>query len=349
MSMNGIDISGWNDGINISAVPSDFVIVKATQGTAFVSRSFHTQINAAAKAGKLLGVYHYIDGTSGAAAEMRHFYNTIKDWVGKVIICLDWESYSNSQFNNPAYLGECIKEIKRLTGKTIVLYTGMYYYGALEQGDKYGCKRWIAKYASNDPVYGYQETPWAESTTPCWIRQYSGAGRLQGYNGNLDLNKAYCTRDEWLEVAGAEIEKPVERVYDVKPIYNNGGDIYRYYNEKNGQHHYCDANECKSLIYPWKSEGVAFTAPKGGTKAVYRMYNPNDGRHMFTADFNEASKLEKDGWIFENVPFFGKDSGTPVYRLYNPNSFDHLLTKDANEKAELIKAGWKDEGVAFYV
>lgn len=199
--MNGIDISGWQSDIDVAKVPCDFVIVKATQGTSITSNSFTKQINAANAAGKLLGVYHYIDG-SGAAAEMKHFYNVIKDWVGKAIICLDWEEYQNSQFNNAPYLGDCIKEIQALTGKTIVLYTGMYYYGALEQGDKYGCKRWIAKYASNNTVNGYQSTPWDEAETPCWIRQYTGAGRLSGYSGNLDLNKAYCTAEEWAKIAG---------------------------------------------------------------------------------------------------------------------------------------------------
>lgn len=207
MALNGIDISGWQDGIDLAKVPSDFVIVKATQGTNFVSKSFNAQIQQAANLGKLIGVYHYIDG-SGAAAEMLHFYNTIKKWVGSAIICLDWESYSNSQFNNAAYLGECIAKIKALTNKTIVLYTGLYYKDALAQGDKYGCKRWIARYASNDVVNGYQSTPWAEDSTPCWIRQYTGAGRLSGYSGNLDLNKAYCTRKEWEDVAGGSY-KPV--------------------------------------------------------------------------------------------------------------------------------------------
>ena len=147
------------------------------------------------------------------------------------------------------------------------------------------------------------------------------------------------------------VEKPKERIYEVKPINNNGGDVYRLYNEKDGSHLYTtDANEKNSLAKAgWKSEGVVFKAPKGGTKAVYRLYNPNSGRHHFTADYNEAATLEKAGWALESVPFFGMDSGTAVYRLYNPNNEDHLWTKDANEKAALIKAGWKDEGIGFYV
>ena len=33
MAMNGIDISNWQKGIDLAAVPCDFVIAKATQGT----------------------------------------------------------------------------------------------------------------------------------------------------------------------------------------------------------------------------------------------------------------------------------------------------------------------------
>lgn len=36
MTLNGIDISNWQAGINLSAVPADFVIIKATEGTTYV-------------------------------------------------------------------------------------------------------------------------------------------------------------------------------------------------------------------------------------------------------------------------------------------------------------------------
>ena len=36
-SMNGIDISAWQENIDLSKVPCDFVIVKATEGTGYTS------------------------------------------------------------------------------------------------------------------------------------------------------------------------------------------------------------------------------------------------------------------------------------------------------------------------
>ena len=35
--LNGIDISGWQEGLDLSKVPCDFVIIKGTGGTSYVS------------------------------------------------------------------------------------------------------------------------------------------------------------------------------------------------------------------------------------------------------------------------------------------------------------------------
>ena len=36
MGLNGIDVSGWQEGIDLSAVAADFVIMKATQGLSLI-------------------------------------------------------------------------------------------------------------------------------------------------------------------------------------------------------------------------------------------------------------------------------------------------------------------------
>ena len=40
MAMNGIDIASYQTGIDLSVVPCDFVIVKATEGTGYVNPDF---------------------------------------------------------------------------------------------------------------------------------------------------------------------------------------------------------------------------------------------------------------------------------------------------------------------
>lgn len=203
MAMRGIDISDWQRGIDISAIPDlDFVICKATQGDWYTSESFDAQMNGAANAGKLLGVYHYIDGTGGVEAEMQRFYNVIKPWIGKAIICLDWEPGGNGAWGNTGYLKQCIQSIANKTGKTIVVYcsAGLYPWDEVLSTDSV---IWMAQYANTNPT-GWQDTPWNEGAYACAIRQYSGTGRLPGYDGYLDLNKAYIDANAWRAIAGAD-------------------------------------------------------------------------------------------------------------------------------------------------
>ena len=85
--------------------------------------------------------------------------------------------------------------------------------------------------------------------------------------------------------------------------------------------------------------------------SVYRLYNPNTGEHLYTADANEKDVLSGEhGWRYEDVAWASPaTSATPVYRLRNVADGEHLYTADANERAELLRLPhWRDEGIAFY-
>lgn len=196
--MNGIDVSNWQNGINLAAVPADFVICKATQGNSYVSPDCVRQVEQATAAGKLVGTYHYISG-SGAVAEADFYLNNIKNWIGKYMMCLDWESNQNSQWGNESYLKQVAQRIIERTGIPPVIYVQQSRLSAVKQiADELNCGLWVAQYANMDQT-GYQATPWNEGAYTCAIRQYSSAGRLSGYSGNLDLNKFYGDRNAWLK------------------------------------------------------------------------------------------------------------------------------------------------------
>lgn len=196
--LNGIDVSNWQNGINLAAVPADFVICKATQGNSYVSPDCVRQVEQAAAAGKLVGTYHYISG-SGAVAEADFYLNNTKNWIGKYMMCLDWESSQNSQWGNESYLKQVAQRIIERTGIPPVIYVQQSRLSAVKAiADELNCGLWVAQYANMDQT-GYQATPWNEGAYTCAIRQYSSAGRLSGYSGNLDLNKFYGDRNAWLK------------------------------------------------------------------------------------------------------------------------------------------------------
>lgn len=192
--MQGIDISGWQKGIDLAAVPCDFAVCKATQGTGFTSSDCARQVGQAMALGKKVGVYHYIGG-QGAVAEMDFFINSIKNWIGKAMIVLDWEQGENRAWGDLGYLEQCIARVKERTGVPPVVYASASVF-PWDLCKKHNCGTWVAQYANNKPT-GYQDAPWNEGKYGCTMRQYSSTGRLPGYGGNLDLNKFYGDPAAW--------------------------------------------------------------------------------------------------------------------------------------------------------
>lgn len=202
MSLNGIDISNWQAGLKPAAVPGDFIIVKATEGVGYISPAYRSQAEGTLNSGKLLGVYHYVNG-SGAASEAAFFVNQIQPYVGKAVIALDWEKQGNSQFGNVEYLKQVAQEVIRLTGVRPLIYCSASLLGAVAPvAQSLNCGLWIAQYADNNTT-GYQAHPWNEGAYACAIRQYSSSGRIPGYGANLDLDIAYMDRGAWMRYAAS--------------------------------------------------------------------------------------------------------------------------------------------------
>lgn len=215
MTMNGIDVSNWQAGINLAAVPADFVIMKATQGTNYISPDCDRQYQQAKKAGRLLGVYHYVAG-GNAIAEADYFVNNIKGYIGEAILVLDWESEQNHAWGNYEYLKQVARRVKERTGVIPIIYSmAGIYNGISAVAKELNAGLWIAQYADNNPT-GYQAHPWNEGAYGCAIRQYTSAGRLPGYNGNLDLNIAYMDANAWRKYA-AKNGKPAATPAQSKP------------------------------------------------------------------------------------------------------------------------------------
>lgn len=196
MALKGIDIASYQQGINLAAVPADFVIVKATEGTGYTNPDWHRQAQQTLDTGKLLGLYHYSNG-GDVVAEATYFLNTVKPFVGRAILFLDWEGQGNPSFgvNDYNWMNHWLTHVKEQT-KTVPM---VYFSESVQRHPRVGelkYDKWIAQYADMNNT-SYQETPWNEGAYKCMIRQYSSCGRLPGWGASLDLNKFYGTRADW--------------------------------------------------------------------------------------------------------------------------------------------------------
>ena len=199
--MNGIDISAWqgDNNINLAKVPFDFCVIKATEGADYTNRYLDSHATAVQSKKKLLGVYHYANG-GDYKAEADHFLTTVKKYIGKAILVLDWESRNNPKFgvSDLAWCAKWCSYVKDKTGVRPVIYVQK---SAKDAVHKAGYRLWVAQYEDNNTT-GYQLHPWNDGAYTCVMRQYTSHGRLAGYDGELDLNKCYLNSGAWRHLAG---------------------------------------------------------------------------------------------------------------------------------------------------
>lgn len=203
MTMNGIDISSWQSGINLAEVPADFVIIKATGGTGYVNPDCDRAFQQAKALGKLRGVYHFAgDGWRDLGPEREADFfvdNTLGYHDGETILVLDWEA--DALPRGTAWAKRWLDRVFERTGIKPMIYmsqsvTTAYDWSAVVAAD-YGL--WVAAYPSMAETHGYRAMgapgsgPWPFAA----IYQYSSTTILPGYGGRLDVNVAFMDGDGW--------------------------------------------------------------------------------------------------------------------------------------------------------
>lgn len=206
MAMQGIDISYAQAGLDLSKVRWDFVIIRSSHGMTVDPHcdGFYQQ---AKQLDRPRGVYHYVEG-GDAIAEADFWVSHIQGYLHDGIICVDFEDGCNAAAQDFGYLDRFVGEVKAKTGIAPLIYGPAKDYAKLSGvADAHGCGLWIAQYPDYTPT-GYDDKPWNEGAYECAIRQYSSVGRLSGWPGNLDLDKAYMDADEWKKFVGAASAQP---------------------------------------------------------------------------------------------------------------------------------------------
>lgn len=210
MSLNGIDIASYQSALDPSAMTdTQFVIVKATQGTYYTNPYWKRHADGTLKAGKLLGLYLYATNDDPVQQAAR-FLSTVRDYVGRAVLAIDWEANQNSAFHDMNQLEAIVRAVISQSGVRPVIYVQSSGLNAVRPvAQRNDCGLWVAQYATMNPT-GWQAHPWNEGKYACAIRQYTSNGRVTGYAGPLDLDLAYMDSAAWGRYAGAKgTPKPV--------------------------------------------------------------------------------------------------------------------------------------------
>lgn len=206
MNMNGIDISNHQSGMDLEKVlketNTDFVIVKASEGLTFVDKYCDKFYQTAKKKGCSLGFYHFArPELNSAKAEAEFFCKNTEGYFGKAIPVLDWES---SGKKNVAWAKEWLDLVYKKTGVKPVIYmsesvVNAYNWKAVADA---GYGLWVAKYRDYNIDRNYDMSTAGKKPVVKWwsfymMWQWTSAGRLTGYSGNLDCDIFYGNKDQW--------------------------------------------------------------------------------------------------------------------------------------------------------
>nr|DAF37453.1 MAG TPA: LysA like endolysin [Caudoviricetes sp.] len=302
--LRGIDVSGYqalgatysHPNVETAYSGSDFVIAKATQGTQPMNRYMTAQLQRALADGKLIGVYHYAEGGS-PVAEADAFVACVSSYIGKALLCLDWENGDNDAWGSTVWARQFVDRVYAKTGIYPVVYT--YPAGRAQVASCADVSRlWIAGYPDNRfswdlPTMIYNTGAWSDWT----LWQYSSAG------GTVDLDVAKLTYAEWEQLAQGESKFEPHWVKNATGWWYATSPSAYYYSQWafiNGSWYYFDARgyavtgwyfDGTDWFYLCPDEGPQECAMLTGMQHIgsYNYYFANDGR-MATGIFDAEGK-----------------------------------------------------------
>ncbi|MCG7459995.1 glycoside hydrolase family 25 protein [Corynebacterium sp. ACRPF] len=188
----GIDVAAHQHPggmpIDWSKVRSDgqsFAFVKATEGGDWVNPHYVQDIQAANAAGLKTGAYHYARPAGDAKTQAANFAAQIALAPDQTLPpALDIEvAEGKSAAQLEQWIEEFTSELKRLTGRTPMIYTYKYFWmGQMNNSQKFSdMPLWLAAYQDQAPeaVGGWKELSF-------WQR--SGSGKVAGISTDVDMN-----------------------------------------------------------------------------------------------------------------------------------------------------------------
>ena len=198
----GMDISAYNPGTNWTTAKKGgvgYAIIKATEGTGWVSGVFASDWANSQKAGVVRGAYHYFHPGMDPAAQAKLFLKTVgKLGAADLPAVLDWEVSDGygaaTQIRNAAIW---LQTVHAATGKIPMVYTGPAFWAALGNPKDFASyPLFISNYQVTCPIV---PSPWKT-----WTFWQQGSAPISGvvakavdydvFNGTLSQLAAFAKK-----------------------------------------------------------------------------------------------------------------------------------------------------------
>jgi lysozyme len=211
MAMNGIDISPWQESLNLLNVSYDFVMIKATEGVDYVSPTCDMHFQEAKSMGKKRAVYGFTN-FGDPIQEADYFVDNTVGYIRDAIPVLDWEGAGVGD------VGKALTWLRRVRdryGYNSAIYMSEWvenhYDWSPVVAEGFGLI--IAKYSDYEIDNNYDMSN-AGQPPNCvhwdfyFMWQWTSKGHLNGYAGDLDCDIAYLSPEAWDKYAGVQAPAP---------------------------------------------------------------------------------------------------------------------------------------------
>lgn len=202
MEFKGIDVSKWNGNIDWQKVKGagiNFAIIREGYGKKSptqIDKKFKENIEGAKNAGINTGVYHYsyADSTNDAVNEAQFCLENIEGYALEYPVVFDFEDKEMLKLTNRQRTDICrafCEEIEK-AGYYVMIYANPNWLKSYLYSDELlkDFDLWLAHWGVEKPSYS------------CGIWQYSSTGKIDGINGNVDLNISYKNYPEIMKNKG---------------------------------------------------------------------------------------------------------------------------------------------------
>ena len=202
MAYKGPDISDWQGDIDIKALASqvDFFIFRAYAGRSKDSK-VDRNVKLAIESGKPYGlyIYSYALNTAQAKEEAQRVIALANSYsIKPAFLCIDMEDADGYKRKYGMPSNQTLKDICTVEGEAFEnagYYAMVYASSSWFNNQLKGLTRfdkWVAHWpVSGGKQKGMATSPDGENANNCGIWQFTSDGRLNGYNGRLDINYAY--------------------------------------------------------------------------------------------------------------------------------------------------------------
>lgn len=189
----GIDVSNHNGRIDFAEVRDNnyqFVIIKASEGVTHRDKAFARNYRDARKAGLVVGAYHYFNKERNGAEQAENLLSVVKNCQLDLPLAIDVENDDKDDNVSHKVVMQRLKDMVNhleQRGHRVMIYTNGQGYRQFYQGHLEGCDLWLCSFKDPDRI----------SIRRHCLQQFSHAGRVNGVDGDVDLNVFRGSKSDW--------------------------------------------------------------------------------------------------------------------------------------------------------